>query len=110
MTEMKSNIHYPHLATNWWLFHTGRYVSRIHMDADGAATIVVVPPGCRAYAGKLWIVGRPKCEEGDVRYTTGASSAYDPWGANGDLFKYEAVWLRAGDCLWVVIQVGIYGQ
>lgn len=103
MVEIQPDIQYPHLATHWWLFHTGHYVSRIHMDADGAATVVVVPRGGGALAGKLWIIGRPKGPQNDVQYTTGVSTHYDPAGPNVDEFDYEAVWLMENDRLCVCL-------
>lgn len=100
MVEMISDIPYPHLDANWWLFHTADYISRIHMDADGSATVVAVPPGVGdPKSGKLWIIGRPKTEEGDVLYSCGVPNSYDPHGPNVQLFDYEAIWLTADDCL-----------
>lgn len=100
MRRMDGQLNYPHLDTHWWLFHTAHYMSRIHMDADGAATVVVIPPCPNSdFPGKLWIIGRPKGENGDVRYTTGVSNDYDPAGANSTIFDYEAIMLMPGDRL-----------
>lgn len=90
---------YPHEHAWWWLLGTGGYVSRIHIDAEGAATAVMFPPGGKAMAGKLWFVARPRQGHPDMNTNTGIPTEYDPNGANRQLYKWEAVFLRSGDLL-----------
>lgn len=88
---------FPHNHSHWWLFHTGHYISRIHMDADGSGTMVVIAPGGGEFAGKLWIVGRRKTDDAEVSGTMGIPVEYDPAGSNTTLYDFEAVWLRGND-------------
>lgn len=94
MVEIDSELAFPHSQINRWQLHTGHYLSRIQVHDHGAATVVTLPETKRAYAGQLWIIGRPKAEEADVLYTTGG-----PGGPHIHLFDYEAVWLRGNDAL-----------
>lgn len=98
MTNMP-RVPYPYEHARWWLYHTGHYISRVHIDAEGAGTTVVIAPGGGQFAGKLWIVGQPKHLAGEITGTGGVGLDFDPSGSCTDMYRYEAVWLQENDTL-----------
>ena len=86
---------------SWTLVSTADYVSSLHVDADGAATAVVMMETGQDFSGKWWIIGTPTSEEGDMNDTSGIPAGFDPEGSNVQYYSYRAVWLRPGDMLYV---------
>lgn len=90
---------YPHSHAWWWLLGTGGYVSRTHVDAEGAGTAIMFPKGGKPMAGKLWFLARPKEEQHDMNNNTAIPNEYNPHGSNRSLYFWEAVFLREGDLM-----------